>query len=179
MKYFWPIFLLILSCGKRDLENQIENPFLGKWKLSKISCYVNNYVLLEQYTLPSTVKVNLNYIKASFLYQVDGPGCSMQYSGDYFYSISSFNDGKQSFYAYEGASSTCELTLQEDQTGTPVPVSLYWSALVNKDLFWRIDIENNELLLPGPFGFKGGSSISSGCSGQCLCVGHYKISSDI
>lgn len=177
MKYFWLILFLALSCGKRDLENQVENPFLGNWELSEISCYVNDYLLLEKYTLPAYVKVNLNYVNGTFVYQVNGPGCSMKYSGEYFYSITSFNDGKQSFYASKGPSSVCEVNLQEELEGVINPVSLYWSGLESKDIFWEFSLEEKELLLSGPFVFKGGNA-SGDCSGQCLCFGHYKISSD-
>lgn len=177
MKIVFIFFFLILSCGKRDLENQLENPFFGKWKLEKVSCYINDFDLLEEYIMPMSTEITFEYIKGDFIYTLQSSGsagfCNLENAGTYSFSANSFQSGRLNLYTSEVAPNMCDLFIQDRISEVIVPIPLYWQEPEKKELQWSFNLQDDRMVM-SPYNFTGATTTPQGCAGNCLCIGYWE-----
>lgn len=159
---------LAFSCGKRDIENLLENPFLGEWKLSKISCHYAD-LLMEEYLIPNYMDVSFSFRKGLFYYDVESYSCSINYSGDYNVKGRSLKKGELSLFANSQTVGSCSVYLLETKSGDNAEIPFIWQSPRALNLKWSYDLATESMTVDSFNGFKGSTSIPLGCNGQCEC----------
>ena len=162
---------LFVACGKRDIENLLKNPFLGEWKLSKISCSYQG-LSMEEYQVPESTNITLSFKNGLFYYDLETQ-CSLIYQGDYQVRSTKVARGEISFFPFEEGF-RCQLGLFETEENERIDVPLNWIENPILRRKWAYELQSDTVTIDNFTAFNGSTSLPLGCHGNCSCAHIFK-----